>query len=463
MNALTFIEHRFKCCLLSIVMIMVSASHVSFATTITATATGSLTTTVPQFSYSQPDEHIVTALGNATQPEPDNENKDFSTWTFDFASDPNFTSLQNSNSLKSAILTLTLNPTQIHINQDSGKSSNLSTNGSPAHQRLAVHATTRIEVELLDIYSAQDIIDMFKAPSIELPIALPDPSAISSVKLHVTTDTPTTGTSGMVMTLVLLVIAGMLGYVGWQRRKKRLPAQAIEVSDVSEPATHPIHEDRMAMVGKMASSVIHDVKNSFTAIRSCAEVIADEELDPHDRKDFAQLIVSEIERGVGMTQELLEFSRGKKRTLNLQPYPVDALVQATVSVIHRDFANRNITIYTDLEYKGNILIDIEKMKRVFMNIVINARDAMSEGGSLTIASRHIENIVRFEFIDTGCGMSPELQARIFEPLVTEGKPHGTGLGMTIVKDILEQHHADIDIKSVITQGTTIRISLPQEC
>ena len=69
-------------------------------------------------------------------------------------------------------------------------------------------------------------------------------------------------------------------------------------------------------------------------------------------------------------------------------------------------------------------------------------------------------MILLEFIDSGCGISPELQTRIFDPLVTEGKAHGTGLGMAIVKKILDEHHAQIAVQSVLSQGTTIRISLP---
>jgi two-component system NtrC family sensor kinase len=101
------------------------------------------------------------------------------------------------------------------------------------------------------------------------------------------------------------------------------------------------------------------------------------------------------------------------------------------------------------------------MKRVFMNIVDNARDAMPDGGVLRITSRLVGDRIQFEIADTGHGIPPELQAHIFEPGVTEGKLYGTGLGMAIVKDILDQHHAHINIQSTSGEGTTIRISLPQ--
>jgi signal transduction histidine kinase len=86
---------------------------------------------------------------------------------------------------------------------------------------------------------------------------------------------------------------------------------------------------------------------------------------------------------------------------------------------------------------------------------------MPEGGALTITSRQEEAGVHFEVMDTGRGMSAEVQARIFEPLFTDGKSNGTGLGMMIVKEILDAHQARIDIDSEIGRGTTIHIFLPQ--
>ncbi len=106
-----------------------------------------------------------------------------------------------------------------------------------------------------------------------------------------------------------------------------------------------------------------------------------------------------------------------------------------------------------------MLLDADKMKRVFLNIISNARDAMPDGGVLTIATYLEDNQVCVDFNDTGCGIAPELQARIFEPMATHGKAHGTGLGMAIVKDILDAHQAHITLHSQVERGTTIRIIL----
>jgi signal transduction histidine kinase len=117
---------------------------------------------------------------------------------------------------------------------------------------------------------------------------------------------------------------------------------------------------------------------------------------------------------------------------------------------------------TDLRYTGIIQVDKEKLKRVFFNLASNARDAMLEGGELTIISECIGDFVLFSFKDTGSGISRELQKRIFDPFVSEGKAHGTGLGMAIVKKIVDEHQGTIEIESEVGRGTTITIKLPRK-
>jgi signal transduction histidine kinase len=161
-----------------------------------------------------------------------------------------------------------------------------------------------------------------------------------------------------------------------------------------------------------------------------------------------------------MTQELLDFTSGKHRALNRQPSDISTLLEEMTTFVRQDLQTRQITLQTDFHETGTLLVDAEKMKRVFLNIITNARDAMPDGGCLTITSYLKDDMACIDFSDTGCGISPELQARMFEPMVTEGKAHGTGLGMAIVKDILDAHDAHIDVHSEIGKGTTIHIMLP---
>lgn len=251
-------------------------------------------------------------------------------------------------------------------------------------------------------------------------------------------------------TMILFLTAiGVFGYgQHWQKKKK--------IAIVH----HELQQDRITIIGKMTSGVIHDVKNALAGIRTCAEVLEYPDLDPTARQEFFQLIKQEIERVEHMTQELLDYCHGKQCALQLQTYSVQRFIQEFLPLIQYDFTQRNIVIHTDLQYTGLFQIDIEKMKRVFLNIACNARDAMPEGGVFTITTQCVNDRIQITFTDTGCGMSPELQAHFLEPLVTEGKPHGTGLGMAIVKDILEAHQAHIAVKSESGKGTKIDLLFP---
>jgi K+-sensing histidine kinase KdpD/CheY-like chemotaxis protein len=223
-----------------------------------------------------------------------------------------------------------------------------------------------------------------------------------------------------------------------------------------------IHEEQMNMIGKMTSYVMHDLKRSLNAIRRCAESIGNDEHKTAEKKDSAQAIMHEIERITGIIQEIWELSQGQRGTLNLQTLSVEDFVQDFLSIIEHDFTSQQISIRSDLQYTGQFTIDVDKMKRVFMNVVDNARQAMPEGGILTITSCLVnDDDVQFEFIDDGDGISPDLQAHMFDPFISGKKSQGIGLGMTIVKKILGEHHAHIDVQSVIEKGTTIRISLPR--
>jgi signal transduction histidine kinase len=402
----------------------------------------------------------VTATATGDSPSPNAalsenlpEKAHSSTLTFDFTADPNFTSFsQHSRPLKSALLKLTITPEQIQLNPEALGIQGLTDGGTLEDLNLSV----QVEVDLLELYEPDELLEMLNTNAGKIPISYNDSRTISSAQLYLATDAPDSSRWQLVVSIFpTILVLLLIGYIAWYRRIQRDVHLAVESGSLPSP-----EDERMAVVGRMASSVIHDVKNAFTAIRGCAEVIADDELDPRDRKDFAKMIVNEIDRGVDMTQELLEFTRGKARPLNLQRHSVTALLQEVIEMARPDLVNRNIALQTQCQDTGTILMDQEKMRRVFLNLITNARDAMPEGGNLTVTSQLIDGWVQIECRDTGCGISPELQTCMFQPLVSEGKAHGTGLGLAIVKDILDKHQASIEVESAVGQGTTFRILLP---
>jgi signal transduction histidine kinase len=121
---------------------------------------------------------------------------------------------------------------------------------------------------------------------------------------------------------------------------------------------------------------------------------------------------------------------------------------------------RKIALVRNYHAQGTMKVDPEKIVRVFHNLAGNAADAMPKGGELLVTTQQANGNTTIEFRDTGHGMSDEVKARVFEPFFTAGKRHGTGLGMSIVKKIIDDHHGRIEIDSEPDKGTTVRLILP---
>ena len=219
-----------------------------------------------------------------------------------------------------------------------------------------------------------------------------------------------------------------------------------------------VQNERLSAVGKMAGSIIHDIKNPMGVLRLSAQVIKRKSENP-EVITLAEEMMRQIDRFVAMSQEILDFSRGVN-AMHIEDVAVPEFMEVARVVIANDLVARNINVVSDIQYTGIMAIDQEKMMRVFYNIAANAADAMPSGGDLKITVDRRDYTVAIEFADTGIGMPPDIQARVFEPFLTHGKQHGTGLGMAIVKKIIEDHKGTIEVESVEGKGTTVRLLLP---
>ncbi|MEK7818927.1 MAG: ATP-binding protein [Bacteroidota bacterium] len=219
-----------------------------------------------------------------------------------------------------------------------------------------------------------------------------------------------------------------------------------------------LQKERLSAIGQMAGTIIHDIKNPMGTLRVYAQSIKKKVTDS-ETIQLADEIIHQVDRFVNMTQEILDYSRGVSAT-NFEIISLNDVLDAALIFINKDLQKRNIKLNRELNYFGNVKIDTEKLGRVFFNIAGNAADAMPNGGSLTVSSNKINNRIEICFADSGIGMPEEVQKRIFEPFVTFGKKHGTGLGMAIVKNIVDSHGGGIEIQSEQNVGTKIIIYLP---
>lgn len=223
-------------------------------------------------------------------------------------------------------------------------------------------------------------------------------------------------------------------------------------------AQEMVKSERLSSIGQMASAIIHDIKNPMGTIRVYAQVMKKKSGNEEATK-LADEMIRQVDRLVSMLQEILDFSRGVSAT-NFEEVALGDVMEGLLAFIEKDLVKNNITLIKDLKYTGPIVMDADKMTRVLYNIASNARDAMPKGGSLTVTTELMDGEIHFSFKDTGTGMPPEIKAKIFEPFVTYGKKHGTGLGMAIVKKVIDDHMGRIEIDSEMGKGTTMRLILP---
>jgi len=223
-------------------------------------------------------------------------------------------------------------------------------------------------------------------------------------------------------------------------------------------AQEMVANERLSAVGRMASTIIHDIKNPMGTLRVYAQVMKKKSGNEEAGK-LADEMIRQVDRFVNMTQEILDFTRGVS-SLNIQELDFGEVMGAVLDFIEKDLTKNNVRLVRESQFQGKVKMDQDKMVRVFYNIASNARDAMPEGGSLTVATGESDGYVKIEFTDTGSGMPEEVKRRIFEPFMTYGKKHGTGLGMAIVKKVIDDHKGKIEIESEMGRGTTIRIFLP---
>ena len=223
-----------------------------------------------------------------------------------------------------------------------------------------------------------------------------------------------------------------------------------------------LESERLSTIGRMISTIVHDFRNPMTAIRGYAAMIEEMDLGPDRRRQCAHLVVEETDRLNGMIDEILEFTRGSPTRLRRQSVSLEELVAKLQRVLEPDLQSRGIRFAQDLAYAGAVTVDVDRMLRAMINIASNALDAMEPGGTFLVRSRGRNAHVEIDLADDGHGIPEDLQARIYEPFFTHGKPRGIGLGMSITRKIVEEHGGQIRIDSEVGRGTTFTVSLPAD-
>jgi signal transduction histidine kinase len=230
--------------------------------------------------------------------------------------------------------------------------------------------------------------------------------------------------------------------------------------------------EKVSALGELSATVAHEVMNPLGSIKGAAEILKDDFPDGHKKHSFLAILVKEIDRLDRTVRNVLRF-RSHERLARSASDPND-LIETILTLTEGEAKSRGILLHRELaQDKRDIQVDPDKIHQVFLNIVVNAIQAMPDGGRLTVTSRWMDALpegmqeepregtdgVLFTFEDTGIGIPEDEMAGLFEAFHTT-KEEGTGLGLVIAKRIVEAHGGTIRVRSKPGTGTGFEVWLP---
>jgi signal transduction histidine kinase len=253
-----------------------------------------------------------------------------------------------------------------------------------------------------------------------------------------------------------------------------------DISEIKRLQVEMIRMDRLASLGVLASGIAHEIRNPLAGIKTMAQTL-EEEMAPGDSR---QEYLSRIIRQVNRLDELLKafFSYARPRPPIKKWHDLPDIVHEVTMLLNKRISSTNVVL--EEKYAKNlpqIFVDLNQIQQIFINLILNALDAMPKGGTLTLTAEPVRTAlkavdrrrknfrrklqetlyVKVSVQDTGSGIPAEHLDAIFDPFFTT-KSQGTGLGLSIVYRILEEHGGEIQVSSKVGKGTTFTLLLPAE-
>ena len=220
--------------------------------------------------------------------------------------------------------------------------------------------------------------------------------------------------------------------------------------------------ERLASLGRLAAGMAHEIRNPLSSIRGFAQYFVKRFSGQPEEQGYASIMVQEVDRMNRVISELLDFARPKEP--RREPCSLEAIADQALKLLEQDLAARGIVVMRDYESGlPPVSVDRDQISQVFINLLLNALEAMAEGGTIRIGLRRSGPPPAVEILigDSGGGIPEEDLEKIFE-LFFSRKKKGTGLGLAIVHQIVTSHRGEISAESRPGQGTTFRIRLPLE-
>jgi len=225
-----------------------------------------------------------------------------------------------------------------------------------------------------------------------------------------------------------------------------------------------IKAHKLKAVGTLSAGVAHELNNPINNIMLTASMLLEDypDLDEEERLDMVKDLVEQAERSRKIVRNLLEFARERELSTNL--YPVKELIEETLQLVNNQLKLSKVKVVRRFtENLPPVSGDKQLLTQVFLNLILNAIDAMPEGGTLTVQTAPLNSgdCLTVDFADTGAGIPTHVQPHIFDPFfTTKSQGKGTGLGLSVSLEIIRKHGGDIRLSSQNNKGSTFSVILP---
>lgn len=222
------------------------------------------------------------------------------------------------------------------------------------------------------------------------------------------------------------------------------------------------NNEKMAELGRLSAGIVHELNTPLSVIASAVQLILREEGVPPSVREMLERIDIEVHRLSQFTRGVLTFARSGE--VSEAEADVNQVLQEVMTFLRHEARKRSIVVIEELDYDVlPVAADSNRLKQIFINLIMNAFQAMDQGGVLHVrTSMPDDRTVRIEIADTGEGIPPERLDRIFDPFFTTKKSgEGTGLGLYVVGKLVERMHGRIEVTSKVGEGATFTLILPQ--
>ena len=224
-----------------------------------------------------------------------------------------------------------------------------------------------------------------------------------------------------------------------------------------------LQAERLALVGRFASSIVHDLKNPLAIISFATDMACLDTATAEARKTAQARITRQVERITSMVNDVLEFTHGIESPPTFSMTDFGSLVRPLVEEYRKEVEYRAVTLeYLNEPPSVKLPLNPHRLTRVFHNLIVNAVEAMPEGGRIELRFEAKDTEIATEIADTGPGIPAEMADRLFEAFASHGKPRGTGLGLSSAKRIIQEHGGAIWACNRPTGGAAFTFTLPRE-